>query len=249
MTATGARVSERPAATAPSYRAFERYYTLRTRVLGLQSAHGTVVYATVLHELGRAVSILDVGCGRGMYQVPLAAAGRAVLGLDACESNVALLASHGLRAALCDAVEAIPAHVGRPDAVLCAELLEHLGDGEAQRLLANVRGTLRDDGVLVVTVPYREDLAQEQVVCPHCAETFHRHGHVRTYDTPDELLAQVAAAGFRPRAHHVVPPTKRMRKLGLYRWLPFSVWLARNRRKRRRSGRLVASFTKTATPS
>ncbi len=244
-------MSERPAAddsSSPSYRAFARYYTLRTRVLGLQSALGTVVYRTVLHELGDAGRILDVACGRGMYQVPLAAAGRDVLGLDACESNVTLLATNGLRAVLCDCVDEMPAHVGRADAVLCAEFLEHLSDGEARRLLANVRRVLRDDGVLVVTVPYREDLAQEQVVCPRCAETFHRHGHVRAYDSADGLLAQVAAAGFRPRTHHVVSPTKRVRKLGLWRWLPFSLWLAWNRRKRRTSGRLVASFTKTLAP-
>jgi hypothetical protein len=40
---------------------------------------------------------------------------------------------------------------------------------------------LKPGGVFLGTVPFEEDLAANEVVCPHCGTVFHKVGHVRSY--------------------------------------------------------------------
>jgi len=35
---------------------------------------------------------------------------------------------------------------------------------------------------LIITVPYKEDLRQNMVVCPKCGAKFHRVGHMQVFD-------------------------------------------------------------------
>jgi SAM-dependent methyltransferase len=72
------------------------------------------------------------------------------------------------------------------DVVGCFDVLEHVAnDGQ---VLAEVRGALRDDGGLIITVPQHRFLWS-------AADEY--AGHVRRYRR-SELLARLAAAGFQP---------------------------------------------------
>src|SRR5439155_4554754 len=224
----------------PRYRAFNDYYDFRSGVLGVQDATGRVDCRVIERALRDARTVLDVGCGRGMYLTALAARGKTMVGLDLSERNVALLTSRGYDVHRCDCVEDIPARFAGVDAAICAEFLEHLTPDEGRRLLQNVHGVLRDGARLVVTVRFREDLSSGTVLCPRCHEAFHVHGHVRTF-SEEALRAEAEAADFRRVAHYVVRPT---RKLGLFRLLPFSLYLRHNARRARRHGRLIGLFEK-----
>jgi len=67
-------------------------------------------------------------------------------------------------------------------------VLEHLDDDELRAGLAEMRRVLRPGGHLVGTVPARERLDTNTVVCPHCESKFHRWGHQRSF-TPESLGA------------------------------------------------------------
>ncbi len=68
------------------------------------------------------------------------------------------------------------------DVVVCTQVLEHLAPLVIAAGLEEIRRVLVPGGVLIGTVPYRENLAESQVFCPHCQEEFHRWGHQQSFD-------------------------------------------------------------------
>jgi SAM-dependent methyltransferase len=67
--------------------------------------------------------------------------------------------------------------------VVVSEVLEHLGDEELHRALAEIHRVLATGGRIIGTVPARENLRDQLVVCPKCGERFHRWGHAQTFDS------------------------------------------------------------------
>jgi Methyltransferase domain len=69
---------------------------------------------------------------------------------------------------------------GHFDAVVCAEVLEHIAEPHLSRVcreLARVTG-----GSLVIGVPYRQDLRVGCTTCGHCGATNPPWGHVNSFD-------------------------------------------------------------------
>jgi 2-polyprenyl-3-methyl-5-hydroxy-6-metoxy-1,4-benzoquinol methylase len=102
-----------------------------------------------------ARTVLDLGCGNGALTARIAAAGYAVIGCDYSASGI-----ERARAALPaasffqhDVSADLPlAHAGRYDAVVSAEVIEHLL--LPRKLLANALAALKPGGVFVATTPY-----------------------------------------------------------------------------------------------
>ena len=78
------------------------------------------------------------------------------------------------------------------------EVVEHLDDATLPAVLAEARRLLRPGGSLLVTTPYREDLAASTIQCPECGAEFHTIQHVRTW-TPSSLRSVLRTAGFEPK--------------------------------------------------
>jgi len=106
-------------------------------------------------DAARARAVLDLGCGNGALTARIAAAGYDVVGCDHSASGI-----ERARAALPGAVffqhdvnaELPAAHTGRYDAVVSAEVIEHLL--LPRKLLANALAALKPGGVFVATTPY-----------------------------------------------------------------------------------------------
>lgn len=137
--------------------------------------------------------VLNAGAGAGSLTMKMVEAGLHVTSVDAsvpfCDRVRASLAARGLA----DMHPVIRSELGTGhldlepasfDAVVCAEVLEHLDDDEAA--LAEFARLLRVGGLLLVTVPanpYRYDWTDQWA------------GHRRRY-TVDGLRARMADAGF-----------------------------------------------------
>ncbi len=68
------------------------------------------------------------------------------------------------------------------DVVLCAEVLEHLSPNRLPRACAELARVAR--GVVVIGVPYREDLRCGRTTCQHCGAKNPPWGHVNSFDEP-----------------------------------------------------------------
>jgi ubiquinone/menaquinone biosynthesis C-methylase UbiE len=76
------------------------------------------------------------------------------------------------------------------DTVFCLDVLEHLTWEDNKNAISEIRRVLTEDGHLIITSPYQEDLASNILACPFCSQQFHRSGHQQSVDLPwlKELL-------------------------------------------------------------
>jgi len=127
---------------------------------------------------GRA---LNVGIGGGGVERRFQSHGWSVASLDPDGDAVARLRAEGVDARQGYAQQ-MPFDSGAFDAVVVSEVLEHIADDQRPRAIGELRRVLRRGGRLVGTVPYRENLADQETVCPACGNAFHRWGHVASFD-------------------------------------------------------------------
>lgn len=141
-----------------------------------------------------AKTLLDVGCGNGLFVNHLAATRPArftrLTGVD--RSGAAL--GH-VRPPRCQAaMEALPFADRAFDIATCMEVLEHVPVPAYPLALAELARVARR--FVLVAVPWRQDLDADLCRCPSCRTMFNGDFHVRSYDQAaiDSLLA---AHGFR----------------------------------------------------
>lgn len=140
-----------------------------------------------------ASSVLNVGIGSGLLEKMATARGLEAFALDPSEVAVDRVRSElrlGERAQVGSVVD-IPFGNGAFDAVVVSEVLEHLDDAQLAASVPELYRVIAPGGRLLVTVPAREDLEQQIVVCPGCGATFHRWGHQQSFDRQrlSELLS------------------------------------------------------------
>lgn len=127
--------------------------------------------------------VLNIGVGNGNLEIILSSRGTEVFSLDPSEAAIRRLQvawKFGERAKV-GYSQSIPFDDGMFDVVIMTEVLEHLEQDIRFATLAEVRRVLAPKGRFIGTVPADELLEQNRVVCPHCAQVFHRYGHVRSF--------------------------------------------------------------------
>jgi SAM-dependent methyltransferase len=128
------------------------------------------------HVCERVGSAVDVGCGTGSFLDVLALYAERIRGLDRLvwPDDPRIVAG---------SAERMPLETGSVDLIVALDVLEHVDDREALRECARV---LRDDGVLVLTVPAFPSLwsSRDQLA-----------GHRRRYRKA-ELTRQLKDSGF-----------------------------------------------------
>ncbi len=127
---------------------------------------------------GRA---LNLGIGGGGVERGFLNRGWTVASLDPDAGAVDRLRVEGIDARQGYA-QAMPFESNMFDAVVVSEVLEHIPDDVRPNVIAELRRVLRVDGILVGTVPFREELSDQKTICPACGNTFHRWGHVASFD-------------------------------------------------------------------
>jgi len=79
-------------------------------------------------------------------------------------------------------IESLPVASESINVVVATEVFEHLMPDSMEAGLKEIRRVLMPEGILIGTVPYRENLSDNEVFCPHCKMTFHRWGHHQSFD-------------------------------------------------------------------
>ena len=130
---------------------------------------------------GRKASVLNIGIGNGYLEEEVLARGWESYSLDPDQNAVSQLLSKGIHAKV-GRIENIPFDDQMFDAVVASEVLEHLTDNELSPGLAEIFRVLKRGGHFISTVPYRENLSDNEVVCPDCGKIFHRWGHHQSFD-------------------------------------------------------------------
>jgi SAM-dependent methyltransferase len=119
-------------------------------------------------------SILDVGCGNGVY-TNLQEANQLKIGLDLSRPALKYVSAPRLQASAAE----LPFANASFDCSVCMEMLEHLPVSIYQITLDELKRVSRR--YILITVPYNENLYYDNIVCPVCLCRFHPYHHVRQY--------------------------------------------------------------------
>lgn len=103
-------------------------------------------------------------------------------------------------------VEDIAAHAGflgaiyeddtaQFDVVFMVEVVEHILEADLSSVFKRVKSLLAENGRVIITVPFLEDLELAQALCPQCESLFHRWQHQRAF-TSDSLQTFMRRFGF-----------------------------------------------------
>ncbi len=132
--------------------------------------------------------VVDLGCGPGYFIDHLLTAGISCAGADLSKDSVESVnqrlkkCTEFVGAQLCPSVSEVPFERESVDTLFLLETVEHLLPGAREQYLSRIVSTLAVDGSLIATVPYREDLLRNKVVCSDCGCRFHRVQHVASFD-------------------------------------------------------------------
>lgn len=129
---------------------------------------------------GDVTTLVDVGCGDGAITNELAERYE-VTGVDASAAAVSHLRCAGVVAR----AESLPFPDRSFDVVMSSQMLEHLSDDGYRAAIGELRRVA--SRYVLISVPYREDLAFRTIRCPRCGWRGHVWGHRRVF-TIDSLL-------------------------------------------------------------
>lgn len=157
-------------------------------------------------------SVLDVGCGNGFITRQIKAP--RVVGLDPSEEAL----THFEGECVLGSADRLPFDDDAFDAVVCAEVLEHLPEGVYQKAVSELARVARR--CLVIGVPYDQDLRMGMTRCADCGHEYHIDLHQRRFRSPEQLAAAFPDFGLRAS---VFVGRKRRIRYGWFRWLRYKL--------------------------
>lgn len=129
-------------------------------------------------------AVLNIGVGSGYFERQAMSYGWLIHALDPDGDAVTRLTSEGVTARQ-GRIENLPFESATFDFVVASEVLEHLTVEQRAAGIKEIARVLKPGGWFLGTVPYEEDLAAGQVVCPDCGLVFHRWGHFMSFSRED----------------------------------------------------------------
>ena len=157
---------------------------------GIESFSGSIPRLNFLvHQAQRVLNrsfigvpkVLNIGVGNGWIEKQCVKLGWNTYSLDPSEAVIKKLEHDGLTGKV-GYIEAIPFDDSSFDVVFCSEVLEHLSDEKLYLGLEEIKRVLVKSGYLIGTVPFKENLLDNKVICPNCGYIFHRWGHSQFFD-------------------------------------------------------------------
>lgn len=132
-------------------------------------------------SLAKEKKALNIGVGGGQLEEISFRYGFVPYSLDPSEIAIKKIKQQGFEGVVAE-IDANPYDDQFFDIVFCSEVLEHLHTEILNKGVAEIHRVLKDRGYLIGTVPYSELLDTNTVICPHCAQSFHRWGHVQSFN-------------------------------------------------------------------
>ena len=132
----------------------------------------------------------EIGIGDGYLLRLLDRAGLKAVGIDILDYLITKLGvifkDEGLEIGLLQQDISKPTDLeGAFEAIFCLDILEHVEHlGEA---IKNIKKILKPGGVLIATLPWKENLDNSMVVCPKCHHRFHRVGHFHSFHSYGDI--------------------------------------------------------------
>lgn len=166
----------------------ENYFTY-------QVSDSIVQILNYLNIFNKNKSILDFGCGPGFFIESIINKNITIFAADSSEETIKSVdtkfSAHANYGGSFDA-SAFGSKLPKNyfDVVCCFEVIEHMTQSEALNLIINLCNSLKNNGILIITTPYDEDLKRSFIMCPSCNAIFHTMQHMRSINR-SELINEL----------------------------------------------------------
>jgi ubiquinone/menaquinone biosynthesis C-methylase UbiE len=131
----------------------------------------------------KGIKVLNIGIGNGTLEQIAINKNIDIYTLDPSEKAILKIRDKiEERKAKVGYSQEIPFENNFFDIVIMSEVLEHLNNDVLTATIKDVDRVLKKNGKFIGTVPYAENLIEQVVVCPKCAEKFHRWGHIQSFN-------------------------------------------------------------------
>lgn len=175
------------------------YQQVNPTYLETASRDKVMLLAKVIKRHTRANDrMCEVGLGNGLMLQELSRC-RNVIGVDLCEDAISYIRSKPgfanialKRGNICK----LSSICNNMDAVVTIDVIEHLTPEQLVEACHEVYNVLKSGGKWFINVPWNENLKYNEILCPHCHQTFHRVGHKQSFDEA-RLKEIMANSGFR----------------------------------------------------
>lgn len=150
------------------------------------------VFKRVRNYLKPKLRSCDIGLGEGytlekMYEFGLKPTGIDIakyavdyLGKRFAERQMDIRLLHG-------DISGIELDQNQFDIVTCFDVLEHIPGDNLGKGLNRIRKSLANGGLLIGTLPFKENLDESRVFCPECGHRFHRYGHFHSFQSMEDI--------------------------------------------------------------
>ncbi len=124
--------------------------------------------------------VLNIGIGLGFLEEKLSEDGFEVYALDPSKEVVKNLKAKNIKAKIGN-IENHPFKKDFFDLIVISEVIEHIPKQNLKKAITEIHNILKYQGILIATVPYNENLQDNDTICPKCGNQFHRWGHHNTF--------------------------------------------------------------------
>lgn len=137
-------------------------------------------------------NLLDVGCGNGLFLSFLSKSRKwaRLCGCDRSEQALSHVTVEKYRAD----ISQLPFRTDEFDVVSCQEVLEHLPIATLEKALDELTRVAKQ--VIIISVPYAENLKANHNECPACSTRFHPDFHMNSFDDT-RMKSLLLSRGFR----------------------------------------------------
>ena len=148
-----------------------------------------------LFPLKSEQTILEIGTGGGFALEELEKVNPSYIPLDIPLGNLLKIKDRAKGSTLpcCADAYHLPFKPNSFDLIILAEVVEHLQD--PGKVFKAIFPLLKNDGKLLISVPYKEELSYQ--ICVHCHRPTPTHSHFHSFDEQN-LSGLLKSAGFRP---------------------------------------------------
>lgn len=103
-------------------------------------------------------SVLDLGCGEGLFLELLKTSGRKGIGVDSSSRSIAHCKANGLEAVHMDVMEFLQSNEIKFDGIFASHLIEHFNPQDVLKLIQMMEKSLKPAGVLILITPCYYDI-------------------------------------------------------------------------------------------
>jgi ubiquinone/menaquinone biosynthesis C-methylase UbiE len=166
--------------------------------------------------------IVDIGCAEGYATSFISKPGRSVIGVER-DIQYLRIAKEKVREVnfINATIECLPFKKESFDAICVLEVLEHLDLQTQKTGMKEVDRILKSRGVLIVSVPYKENIIETK--CVHCGKDTPLYGHLHSLDE-DHINTILPSSNFYLKSKYRLPNIQIVSCKIFFEPLPLSVW-------------------------